>query len=408
MKKILNLFFASVLTLTTANAYGQTAQQMNTATQQSLNATTTGIQPPPPPNYSLCSGRSDETICRQQLDANYQNNLNTYNTIRQQEQQALQQQQLANQRMYNGAQQAAADARDQNNTAAGKYGISQMLTQIASMVALGKFAMTCSSGTCNPAYLALGIAMAMFSQQAGQQKQSHNTAAYQACNLSNQVTNSQQNCGAAPGPFNYAGYPSNAVISPENLIDPNGQCIAAADICNQITAGLPPGTSLRDYRRGVSEFASGKIPLKANPDGTFTNTKTGKTYSADDFKDAASMAAAGMSAADIAMANAMKNGMNSIAGSLDPSKDLKALNGGGEYEDAAARAAAAAAAAAAGDGTLNTNGLGKDRGIASAEGLAKDFNGELIGVAGDDIWKMMNRRYKLKTAQDSFMSTAKP
>jgi hypothetical protein len=40
---------------------------------------------------------------------------------------------------------------------------------------------------------------------------------------------------------------------------------------------------------------------------------------------------------------------------------------------------------------------------ATAEGLAKDFNGELIGVAGDDIFKMMNRRYKLKTAQDSFI-----
>ncbi|MCC2679932.1 MAG: hypothetical protein K0R29_2508, partial [Pseudobdellovibrio sp.] len=117
---------------------------------------------------------------------------------------------------------------------------------------------------------------------------------------------------------------------------------------------------------------------------------------------------AGMSAADIAMANGMRNGINSIAGTVDASKDLKALNGGGDYEDAAARAAAAAAAAGAGDGTLNTNGLGKDRGIASAEGLAKDFNGELIGVAGDNIWKMMNRRYKLKTAQDSFMNTAKP
>lgn len=408
MKKTLNLFFAVLLALTTSTAYAQTSQQMTNAQYQAMNATTTGIQPPPPPNYSQCIGRTDEASCRQMVDANYQNNLATYNTIRQQELAAQQQQQLASQRMYNGAQQAAADSRDQNQQASGAYGISQMLTQIASAVAMAKFVASCSPPPCKDfPSLALSIAMAIFSQQAGQQKQSHNTAAYQACTLSNQVTTSQQNCGAAPGPFNYAGYPNNATIPPENLIDPNGQCIAGPDICNQITAGLPPGTSLRDYRRGLAEFASGKGIVRANPDGTFTNTKTGKTYSANDFKDAASMAAAGMSPSDIAMANRMKDGMSSIAGAFDPNKDLKAMNGGGEFEDAAARAAAAAAAAAAGDQALNTNGLGKDRNIA-AEGLAKDFNGELIGVAGDDIWKMMNRRYKLKTAQDSFMNSAKP
>lgn len=408
MKKTLNLFFAGMLALTTSTAYSQTSQQMTNAQNQAMNATTTGIQPPPPPNYSQCTGRTDEASCRQMVDANYQNNLAMYNTIRQQEIAAQQQQQLASQRAYNGAQQAAADSRDQNQQASGAYGTSQMLTQIASAVAMAKFVMSCKPTCTDWPSLALSIAMAVFSQQAGQQKQSHNTAAYQACTLSNQITTSQQNCGAAPGPFNYAGYPNNATIPPETLIDPNGQCIASPDICNQITAGLPPGTSLRDFRRGLAEFTSGKGIIRANPDGTFTNTKTGRTYSANDFKDAASMAAAGMSPSDIAMASNMRNGMNSIAGAFDPSKDLKAMNGGGEFEDAAARAAAAAAAAAAGDQALNTNGLGtKGRNIA-AEGLAKDFNGELIGVAGDDIWKMVNRRYKLKTAQDSFMNSTKP
>lgn len=404
MKKTLNLLFAGLLALTTSTVYGQTSQQMTNAQQQSMTMTTTGIQPPPPPNYSQCTGRTDEASCRQQVDAQYQSNLTYYNQVRQQELAAQQQQQLASQRLYNGAQQAAADSRDQNQQASGAYGTSQMLTQVASMVAMGVYA---SSGGTNTAALALSIAMAIFSQQAGQQKQSHNTAAYQACSLSNQVTNAQQNCGAAPGPFNYAGYPNNSTIPPENLINPNGQCIASPEICNQITAGLPPGTSLRDFRRGLAEFASGKGVLRANPDGTFTNTKSGRTYSANDFKDAASMAAAGMSPADIALASNMKNGLGNIASAFDPNKDLKAMNGGGEFEDAASQAAGAAAAAAAGDQALNNAGFG-NRNIAAAEGLAKDFNGELIGVAGDDIWKMMNRRYKLKTAQDSFMNTTKP
>ena len=40
----------------------------------------------------------------------------------------------------------------------------------------------------------------------------------------------------------------------------------------------------------------------------------------------------------------------------------------------------------------------------AGEGLTRDFNGEAIGSAGDDIFSMMNRRYKMKTAQDSFIS----
>ena len=40
----------------------------------------------------------------------------------------------------------------------------------------------------------------------------------------------------------------------------------------------------------------------------------------------------------------------------------------------------------------------------SSEGLSRDFKGDLIGAAGDDIFSMMKRRYILKNEQDSFIA----
>lgn len=38
----------------------------------------------------------------------------------------------------------------------------------------------------------------------------------------------------------------------------------------------------------------------------------------------------------------------------------------------------------------------------SAEGLSRDLHGDLIGVARDDIFKMINRRYKRKSEMNWF------
>ncbi|MBC7754663.1 MAG: hypothetical protein H7Z71_10530 [Moraxellaceae bacterium] len=40
---------------------------------------------------------------------------------------------------------------------------------------------------------------------------------------------------------------------------------------------------------------------------------------------------------------------------------------------------------------------------ASAEGLTKDYQGEKIGAEGDDVFKMINRRYILKQKQNIFL-----
>lgn len=57
------------------------------------------------------------------------------------------------------------------------------------------------------------------------------------------------------------------------------------------------------------------------------------------------------------------------------------------------------------NGMGGLGGAGKDRdpAAASVAGMTKNFNGELIGVAGDDIFQMMARRYRQKSKEDSFL-----
>ena len=116
--------------------------------------------------------------------------------------------------------------------------------------------------------------------------------------------------------------------------------------------------------------------------------------------------AAGMSAADAKM---MAGSLNSMGSAVNAKDALAKENS----KDAAFGENGAGGGGASGKGTgVNANGNangGKDlegskRDPASAEGLAKDFNGDMIGVAGDDIFKMMNRRYKLKASQDNFIA----
>lgn len=56
--------------------------------------------------------------------------------------------------------------------------------------------------------------------------------------------------------------------------------------------------------------------------------------------------------------------------------------------------------------TLGATSGATARGPANLAGLNKKFRGESIGVALDDIFQMMNRRYKLKDEQNSFMDPA--
>lgn len=383
--------------------------QMVQAESQYMNMTSTGVKPPSPPNYSSCSMNSPTYgSCVSAIQAAYQQNLNTYNQIKQQEL-ASQQKEAENKAKYESQKAAAEEAQRQNAKAQSKYERSQMLTQVSSMVFSGLFAGSCAGAgaTCNYAFLAGSVAMTLFSNKAGQQATTHNQSEYQACNFANQVSTNTSNCGSAPGDFKADNYPFNVALNPDSIITNDGKCTGPADICKDITDNLPPGTSLKDYKKGISAFASSntKKPFKVNPDGSIT-AANGKTYTAADFASTEAMIASGVSPSHAKMIADMMKKNDAL---MDTRKELADFSGMGSDYDAAANAAAVTAAAAAGNGTLGSNldaDSSKDkiaRSLASAEGLSKDFNGELIGVSGDDIFKMMNRRYRLKANQDTFL-----
>ena len=409
-RKMTSIFCILIFSSLHLFARDLTQAELDAASQKAMNQTSTGVQPPAQPNVGSCG---QDAGCAQSLQAKYQQDLANYNRIKQAEI-AAQQKQAADAAAYQSAQQAAVAAQQQNEKAANKYGIAQTLTQVASMVAFGKFAMTCGvvPPGCQYKWAALGAVMAMFSNQAGQQKTTHQNSQVEACNLGNQISTTQSPCGATAPPFDPGTYPNNNPDNPPNtIVDNTGKCIASAAICDQIKTGLPPGTSLQDYKKGLDAFASGKLPIKVNPDGSVTNTKTGKTITAADLSTPEGLAAAGLSGDQVKGLTAMLSkdglGLDSLA-----KKDLLASNSnlpglddgtGGNKGPGGPGGAGAANGALTGAGLNDPNADAK-RNIAAAEGLAKDFNGEQIGVAGDDIWKMMNRRYRLKETQDSFVS----
>lgn len=259
--------------------------------------------------------------------------------------------------------------------------------------------------------------------QAGQ----HCEAALQACTAQNQLSSEQKKCspcvaagaggfgGGFGGGGGYGGGDFASIVSTN--WDDNGACKpTAAQPCTDLNK-LPGSTGLgklptncKDKSgKAISCLASGLAAFKQNPDGSVTvkGPNGNKTYSSADFVDKKSMMAAGMSAAEAdKLVNELygKNSALAKAGvdaknlATDASKDKK-------YSDSFGNTS-----------TVNLNSVsdankkfGEKLGDLadrrpSSEGLARDYKGDLIGASGDDIFNMMQRRYKLKNQQDSFIA----
>lgn len=141
--------------------------------------------------------------------------------------------------------------------------------------------------------------------------------------------------------------------------------------------------------------AAKKNGVKYDPKtGKFT-LPDGKVMGPSDIgsKDAAT--AAGVSAGDFDKAMAKiaelekKNAAAKLAGSGDAGVDSG--GGGGSLTPPPA------------DMTEDAALRGALREPTSVAGMAKNFNGDMIGVSGDDIFKMMARRYKQMDSKDSFL-----
>ncbi len=299
-----------------------------------------------------------------------------------------------------------AQIEQQNKDGQSKQLAFQTAFQIASMAALAKFYSTCPK--CQSHYMYASIAASIASSQSGQQAGNHGTMAYSACGSYNQLASGGKTCGTPTRPFD----PNNPSF-PNQEIDPlTGMCRATAPpSCTTTRNSLLADKSFdsRLLKPGAAGFAGVGKDFKVNADGSIT-TKDGKTFKASDFADEKSMIAAGVSAKDAALAFAAINKDGTMA-KLNKSmqEDLKkskyeygAFGGGEDGGSITIKTGGGADASAL--GTRDIDGaLERKRNLASDAGLVRDFNGDAIGISNDDIFKMMNKRYILKKAQDSFI-----
>lgn len=110
----------------------------------------------------------------------------------------------------------------------------------------------------------------------------------------------------------------------------------------------------------------------------------------------ASLSAAGFSDSQIAQVLALNDKLNKAV-----SDKLGALTASNGYDEAGGGGGAGAAGSAK-SSSLMVAALKLDRNPANVAGMQKNFNGEPIGVSGDNIFDMMTRRYKTKERQSAF------
>jgi len=319
------------------------------------------------------------------------------------------------------ATEALRKAQEQNQKSASSSNKAATITQALSIASGVAFAVSCAGAgaTCNYAFLAASIGFGMMSSKNSRQASQNVASAASACATQAQLNaSSNTDCNAV------ANTQTGATPLVPGVFNTNGECVASdKSICDKIIADLPAGTNIKDVVKGASTFAM-TPPYKTNPDGSVT-TKDGKTFKASDFNNKEALMAAGLSEeqAAAAMSSMGKAGLGSPSSGVEQAKaDLKDAHGkkidfgGGSISGSSSEGSGAAGAGMEASGALSSksiggsasgagnghNGLGKRN--PAGEGLTRDFNGESIGAAGDDIFSMMNRRYKMKTAQDTFIS----
>ena len=276
-----------------------------------------------------------------------------------------------------------------------------------------------SMGSCIPPLVAAGAAFLLLSAKSNQQAGEHANAANEACKTYNQLSSEQKDCSAGSGGGGGGSIPP--VIT--DIYSPDGKCLTTAPPGCKDLVGTGSGTSITKIPtnckdasgKAISCITAGMGAYKQNPDGSVTvKTKNGdKTYTAADFADKKAMMAAGMSAADADKLMDDLYGKNSALAKAG--LDAKALSDAagknkslGDFTSGGSGSASVVNVDASKDAHKKFGDKLGDSALAdrrpSSEGLSRDFNGDLIGAAGDDIFSMMKRRYNLKNEQDTFIA----
>ncbi len=202
----------------------------------------------------------------------------------------------------------------------------------------------------------------------------------------------------------------------------HGGAASSADTTGFQTDGFgslsSTGTSAADpyVTAAVSDpnFQAVASTLKSIEAAGVYNPKTGaftvgdKTYSSADLSSAASMASAGLPKG--AIDGALAANAEAEKKALAKLEKVKATKENGYEEGGGSGGGSAVATASDEEGSSAQDSSGKmqrsisaETSAASVAGLSKNFNGEAIGVAGDNIFSMVSRRYKLKDSQEAFL-----
>lgn len=377
--------------------------------QNMISSDSTFAKKPVEPKYAEC--QFDDGVCNSQntrLRNEYNLQMQSYNRV-------IENQTAANNQKMSDEQKRFATVNNTTTTglfneiertnkeAQDKYNIASQMSGVVSQGFSAAFGASCATG-CEYGLLAASVAFSVLQGIGGQQSAEHGDSAFSACNSFNSTSSSSRTCEVTP----VVTDPS--VVLDKNF-DSNGNCKGDANICQTIKDNLPPGVSVKDVRDRIAK----NLPpgFKKNPDGSYT-LPNGKTYKQSDFASEEAMRAAGMSAADAKMLAGLMGKNNPLAkagtdlqglNDLDKSNLATGIGSSSNGFGGSGSSNSGLGLGSADGGKLGVkSGLDKDKNRKpAAEGLIRNFNGESIGVAGEDIFIMMNRRYKLKTAQDSFI-----
>ena len=273
------------------------------------------------------------------------------------------------------------------------------------------------------AALVAGAAFMILNGKANDQADELCKAKTEACEAGNQMSSTQKVCapcvpagngnigggGGSGGGIGGFVSPINPELPPPTdprcaTANPPSDCVHSSPGGGGTIGKLPTQCAGKTGAAAASCMAGLPGAYKQNGNGSVTvkGLKGDKTYTAADFADKKSMMALGLTAeqADKLM-NDMYGPNSALAkAGLELAKGEKnSLN----FSTPPATA------------SLGTSGLSDSKKFGeklgdvadrrpSSEGLSRDFNGDLIGAAGDDIFSMMKRRYNLKTQQDSFIT----
>ncbi len=198
-------------------------------------------------------------------------------------------------------------------------------------------------------------------------------------------------------------------------IDPTtGKCKANAPAeCSTIVKESPAGCfKVKPGAKPVSCMAGRPSPVKVLANGKVSANINGKqrTFGAEDFTNEASMMKAGFTKDQAKQFFSMANDPNSILARNGVNVKGELIKGTGIPTTSLSTPSRSSDSV----GTSGTTGMNskKDeygpvqevaRTPASAEGLTKDYHGDTIGAEGDNVFKMINRRYNLKQKQNIFI-----